>query len=763
MELEQVIDKRQSIIKIIVSGIIILTVCMGLCMLHVGDERHFIYQLSEAAHFKELETAQQTFQHEVGKNLQIVEETAKNLSNLGSVPTDNMIQQTLHPQGLAGEFSYFCYVDDKGSVYYKGGHRDYFLTEDVLKQLQMQKADSYITLYTMKQEDPGKPRPNQNTNILFVAPVLTQKTVIGHIVAMQSIDLLFNASVYQNIIESGPCFMIHEDGTVFFASSENEIIKGSDYNLYEGLKRYSNQKEDSMDEINTLRKMMVRQDKVTGHITFKTSQGENTKVFFERMEMLPNAYFISCFDESLVTQGMHPLISRTILLCTLIFIAALTLIFIIWVSSKRSGDMIEKMAYEDAVTNGKNVNYFYKKALEIMAVNSETPFLIQRFDISHFRYLNESYGHSRADELLKGCIQLAEEHFYEKEVCVRMDSDQFLMLMENDGRVEPRRESYVEAVNEYARSIGIKYPIRFKFGIYQVRKHDKDMNVMIDRANLARKSLHGDEKELKAYYSDDLFAQVCKNDVIESEMQKAMEDGEFQVYLQPKWDIQLDKINGAEALVRWIRDGKVLAYPDEFIPLFEQNGFIEKLDFYMLETVCKRMRRALDIDEKVYPVSINQSRVLMYNPDYVNHIVKILNRYHIPEGYIELELTETIFFDDRDKMVTIMNQLKEHKITLLMDDFGSGYSSLNLLKDIPFDIMKIDREFFSETITSTTSTIILQKVAEMAAGLDIIVVCEGVETQEQVDKLKEIGIRYVQGYFYGRPIEMEEFIKQYGI
>lgn len=397
----------------------------------------------------------------------------------------------------------------------------------------------------------------------------------------------------------------------------------------------------------------------------------------------------------------------------------------------------------------------------MIAANREIPYIVQRFDICNFRYINEAYGHNKADDILRACIDNLKGIFDDRELCVRMDSDQFVTLNINDSQIEQKRADYVESINEYARGIGVKYPIRLKFGVYQIRKQDTDIDLIIDRANVARKSLYGDEAKLIAYYSDALVQDMRKVDKIESEMTRALETGEFKVYLQPKWDIVNNRLHGAEALVRWIKKDGSVVFPGSFIPVFERNGFIEKLDFYMLESICREIRKRMDKGLKICPISINQSRLLLHNPEYINNVAKVLKTYSIPRQYVELELTETVFFDDRNKMIDTMNRLKRQELKLSMDDFGSGYSSLNLLKDIPLDYLKIDREFFSEAITSETSTLILQKIVEMAEGLGMEAVCEGVETEEQIDILRRIGCRLVQGFYYSKPIPLEDFMDKY--
>ena len=181
----------------------------------------------------------------------------------------------------------------------------------------------------------------------------------------------------------------------------------------------------------------------------------------------------------------------------------------------------------------------------------------------------------------------------------------------------------------------------------------------------------------------------------------------------------------------------------------------------MLEEVCKRLRVLIDSGFSIFPISVNQSRLLLHNPNYVDQIKKILKRYRIPNGYIELEITETVFQDERETMITTMNLLKQQDVQLSMDDFGSGYSSLNMLKDVPFDVIKIDREFFSESITSNSSILILRKIIEMAEGLGIRVLCEGVETKEDLEKIKALGPDLIQGYYYSKPCSRDEFLKKF--
>ena len=503
------------------------------------------------------------------------------------------------------------------------------------------------------------------------------------------------------------------------------------------------------------------QTEVMQSLEVEAQKSHTCLILLQHLDHMEGYSIATVTDMNVQNRFIYRFLRKTVMMLLILFVLSATAVLFIWIYVKGVTSRMEAIAYADDVTKGKNINYFRKEVTNILQNHSETPYIVQRFDISNFRYLNEAYGHMRADDVLRACVDIYRKVYSTKELCVRMDSDQFVTLTVNDNDVNERREQYMKAVNEYTVANGITYPIRMKYGVYQLRKQDRDVDVMIDRANAARRSLNGNEVESVAYYTDAIMRNMSKVNKIESEMQQALDNGEFQVYLQAKWDIVNNHVAGAEALVRWIRPEGNMVFPDEFIPVFEKNGFIGKLDFYMLESVCRKMRDVLDAGGVIYPVSVNQSRVLLHSPEYIERVKALLDACRIPKEYIELEVTETALFDDRDRMISVLRAMKKEGIKLSMDDFGSGYSSLNTLKDMPFDVLKIDREFFSEAVTSDSSTLILHKIIEMADGLGMEVICEGVENEQQVELLRSIGCRRVQGYYYAKPVPAEKYIQSY--
>ena len=242
-------------------------------------------------------------------------------------------------------------------------------------------------------------------------------------------------------------------------------------------------------------------------------------------------------------------------------------------------------------------------------------------------------------------------------------------------------------------------------------------------------------------------------------MDAALAEQQFIVYFQPKYQLKKMAPYGAEALVRWKKPSGEIVLPNEFIPIFERNGFITKLDYYVWEKVCQFIDSELSQGRNPAPISVNVSRVNLYNPDFMDSLIDLIHRYHIPPHYLNLELTESVFSEDAELIQRAVNYLHDAGFTILMDDFGSGYSSLNILKDVDLDVLKIDMKFFSKGNTAEKGAKIIEAVIRMAESLDMMVIAEGVEEKHQVDFLNDLGCDYIQGYYFGRPMSQDQYEK----
>ncbi len=738
----------RSIVGILLLGLLVLTICLAICLVHIADVKNIFEKVKTEESYQKVINAEAVLNDYVEKTLELLAQAAVLMSSDTNVLSDDKIFDTVEQYSHLEEFSSVYYVSDDAMLYRPDRTVLQKKKADIAHLLYMDKANCFAYFETSGESSFGA--------AYYVAPVYIRGKKQGQLVGAAEMESMLESSAFENLKELGDVFLINESGLIYAKDADQYIFDEKDL--------FSYMRSSSADKYSDNRVLALKDEIKDGdyHKTYIVDfDGMTDYVEIAEVEGMDNFYFAYVYPETVVTSIVNPVMYNSLITCVMIIAVTLWMLFYMWATSKRASDMIELLAYGDPITGGKNDNYFRNVAADIIWHNTSVPYLVARFDVANFRYINEAYGHVRADELLTIIIEESGKIFKDKEICTRMDSDQFVLLARNDQGFEAKFEEMMAMINDRAKEIGIMFPIRLKRGICPIRVEDNDIGIIIDHANAARKSLVGDEKVLVATYSEKIVQQMYIEEKIESEMAEAMRNGEFKVFIQPKWDLINDCIYGGEALVRWIKDDGSMVFPDQFIPVFEKNGFVEKLDLYMLEEVCKKLRRLIDENKTIFPISVNQSRILLHNPDYINQVAKILRRYRIPNGYVELEITETVFFDERNLMISTMNQLKNMDISISMDDFGSGYSSLNMLKDVQFDVLKIDREFFSEVITSEASILILRKIVEMAEGLGIRVLCEGVETAEQVEILKGLGCCYVQGYYYSRPINSEEFIDKY--
>lgn len=380
-------------------------------------------------------------------------------------------------------------------------------------------------------------------------------------------------------------------------------------------------------------------------------------------------------------------------------------------------------------------------------------------DISNFEKVNNLYGLKKADQMLGDLATMLTTCSKNIESCCRSVADHFLGLISYQEKDYIYRLLNAVCV-EFEKKISAQYSeasTHLGIGVFLIEDVNMPIEKMVEYANMARKSLQFQKNSPIAFYDAKLFANLEKVSRIERNMKDALVNKEFKTFLQPKYNLETGKIVGAEALVRWIHPDGSMVYPDEFIPVFESNGFIAKLDFFVLGEICQMLKRRLAEKKPCVPISINQSRVLLQDDNYVKKVASVLAQYNTPPRLIELELTERIFRDDLKEIADMMSKLKNLGIRWSIDDFGTGYSSLNLLKELPVDIIKIDKSFLDETESSEMSKIIIRKTVELTQELDMTVICEGVETENQADYLRGIRCDMAQGYLYAKPMPMEEF------
>lgn len=417
---------------------------------------------------------------------------------------------------------------------------------------------------------------------------------------------------------------------------------------------------------------------------------------------------------------------------------------------------LRREAEFDITTGIFNKQTFFMETRRLLDQYVDDDFCIIRFDIDNFKLINELFGHDEGDKVLTHIASSLENILmnYSRRSYGRLEADIFCICIKKEDT-----PNVLEMVTHITDNYPLDFDMLITTGIYEITERNLSIDVMCDRAHLASKTIKGNYITRTAYFDEKLHESILNEQVIISIMNTALEEKQFIVYYQPKFHISNNSICGAEALVRWIHPERGMIYPDKFIPVFERSGFIMKLDEYVWERVCSDMRENLDLGKKVLPVSVNISKINLYNPRLCDTLIGLVEKYNIPVGLFQLELTESAFTDNKFVLINVMERLKNYGFTVMMDDFGSGYSSLNMLKEIPVDVLKIDLHFLSGDDESGKGGKILSSVITMAKWLNMHVITEGIETKSQVDFLRSIGCEDGQGYYFAKPMTRADYEK----
>lgn len=410
----------------------------------------------------------------------------------------------------------------------------------------------------------------------------------------------------------------------------------------------------------------------------------------------------------------------------------------------------------DRLTGLYSKEFFYQLMRDALMRNPTGQYDIICSDIENFKLVNDVFGTPAGDRLLQDIAQMYDRQINGRGICGRLNSDQFVCMIEH--RQNYNSEMFQEA-NERVNQMMETGSIAMKWGIYTVKDRELSAEQMCDRALLAARSIKGQYGKYFAFYDDKLRSQLLHDQAITDSMEEALAENQFQVYLQPKYRIVDGSLAGAEALVRWNHPEWGLQSPANFIPLFENNGFITKMDQYVWEKTCEMLREWEDKGYPAIPVSVNVSRADIYNTDLSDILCRIIKKYSLDPSRLHLEITESAYTETPTQIIETVSHLRELGFVIEMDDFGSGYSSLNMLNNMPIDILKLDMKFIQSETAKPVSQGILKFIISLARWMHLSVVAEGVETKEQLERLREIGCDFVQGYYFAKPMPYEEFDK----
>ncbi len=587
--------------------------------------------------------------------------------------------------------------------------------------------------------------------IVYSVPVFKGNRVIGVLSAINQITTIEKSFFISKYNLNYNTYIINSNGDIILKSKDTN---DSNINILSTINNYGNNIDKFVKDIKN-RDSNVR--------IIKDTNSKHQFVTYAPLEKINDWYLVSFVAQTPILKKSNYIITLTASLVALITFLLLIFFFYISFVRKSSRKTFEYLAYTDDLTGCRNWSKFVIDSLEMIKKSKDKQYAFVFSNIENFKYVNDIMGFEVGNDLLKFFSKTLDEQLEIGEPYTRINADRFGFIMEytNDQALLNRLKKINDEISSFKSHSDIRVTLNVLYGIYKVKDKSLPISIMSDRALLAMQTIKTSRESNYGFYNSSIRQKALLEKQLESDMQEALDNKNFAVYLQPKFDLNTKKIIGAEALVRWLHPKRGIISPNEFIPLFENNGFITKLDYYMFESACKLLRKWIDKGKTPIPVSVNISRVHLYNQNLAEELYCTALRYDIPPKLIEIELTESIDFENISLLLQILYRLKSFDFTISIDDFGSGYSSLNLLKDLPVDILKIDREFLSQASDQKRGRQVIASIIDLAKHLDIKTVAEGVEQKDQADFLTSANCDFVQGFYFSKPICINDFEKKY--
>ena len=407
----------------------------------------------------------------------------------------------------------------------------------------------------------------------------------------------------------------------------------------------------------------------------------------------------------------------------------------------------------DQLTGLYNREYFYRYAAQLDTYHKDTEMDAIVLDINHFHMINERYGRAYGDELLRRVGEILRESVQANGgIVCRREADTFLVYC-------PHLENYEHILDELSDGMGEDTPIRTRMGVYSRASRDIDIERRFDRAKLAADTVRSSYSRAVAIYDSSMHEKEVFDEQLLEGFSAAIQEKQFTVHYQPKFDIRGQEpiLNSAEALVRWKHPELGMVSPGVFIPLFEENGLIRELDSYVWREAAAQIRSWKNSMGQAIPVSINVSRIDLYDPKLLEMLENLVTEYGLSHDELLLEITESAYTENSEQIISVVSDLRNKGFHIEMDDFGTGYSSLNMISALPIDALKLDMQFIRTAFKERKDTRLLEAVIGLAKSLEFPTIAEGVETAEQMFTLKSMGCDIVQGYYFSKPLPPEEF------
>ena len=595
----------------------------------------------------------------------------------------------------------------------------------------------------------------QEKVFIYAIPVSRNGVTMGALIASDQVEIFSDILSGNTVLSgNGHIHLLNSRGELLI-HSQNSVVEESAASIYE--EPYFNGGQKAED----IRTAMAAGESVYSSFRY---EGRSYQVLLEPVGI--KDWYMLCVSRVQEAGELYRIVTVITATFAVLLLMMVTLLVYGYRLTRRNDRELRELAFHDALTGGDNLRGFTLKLQEALSQRRDVN--LAALDVRQFKFINEIFGRERADKLLCHIHRQLQARLEEGEFCCRDSADLFYAVLLNADPAQAAarlRNIMDEACAAALHDANSDYHILLYAGMVAAPQCAASGKVddVLTHAMFALERAKGASSNTVWTYDTELHKKEEVANYVESHMHQALQSGEFRMYLQPKIDLTSGRLGGAEALVRWTTGTGRILYPDQFIPLFEQNGFSVSLDLYMVECACKQLRAWLDRGIQPPPLSVNQSKLLFFEADYIQKLECLTERYQIPASWITLEILEGLALENAGELNARISQLQGIGFRISMDDFGSGYSSLNTLSSLQIDELKLDRGFLMEAADKNDprSRVIMEQVVQMAKQLGISVVVEGVETQENEALIRSLDCDFGQGYYYSRPITVEEFTARY--
>ncbi|MDI0325400.1 EAL domain-containing protein [Clostridioides difficile] len=711
--------------------------------IYIEDTKHLL--MSEAKiHIKEVAVqGSQLAQRQIEKDLDVLNIFSNYYALNPDIPNEEKMKNLLDEMENQ-KFYTMAIVDINGNAENTKG--DKFSVKDREFFKNSIKGKKYVS-------SPYVDEVNKSIKKITISvPLLNNDKVVGVLYCTYNINTLMkliNVSFYEN---NSISYVVRNDGTIILHPQEDSLSK----NIYKLLEQ-----DNDIREINRLKKElqenktgatvlnMLEERRYLGYATMDNGNSENNYI--------KDWNLIFSIPETVVFSNSEQIINRAIYAVLFIILIFIAIIFYIIYIKKSNEKEILSLAYEDKVTHIGNQNKFYRECSKYLLDKPSLNYIIVYFDINNFKMINDTFGYEFGDNLLITIAKALKEELTEGEVYARLSSDYFAIFCDyKNGKNKLIRK--IDSIrNNIESNLSIVFEISLCVGIYFVEEGEVDIQKAVNKANMARSVAKGKNINY-AIYNEDVRNKLSEESMILDDIKIALVKNQFEVYYQPKFSLVTGEMIGSEALIRWNHPEHGFISPAVFIPITEKSKLILKIGRFVFERVCNDLSEWKKQGKKIVPVSINLSRVELYQPDIVKFINKTIQMYKLSSDLIEIEITETVAINELNILKNVLNELRKYGFSISMDDFGTGYSSISCLRDMPIDILKLDKSFLNGIEHDERSRNIAKSIVSLAKSLDLVVIIEGVESKEQAELMKQFGCDLVQGFYFARPMPAKNFL-----